>query len=213
MSITAAINAEPLRIYVVEPQPLLAKAICGVLGQDSTIEIAGSSDDLDPVAIAGCGANLTIIDCDADLSGMARAIARCRTAVPDMRVCVLSAHLSSDLMMRALANGADAYVVKDVRPAELIASMKTIEMHGFYADPRLSNSMLRKRARRDIMQLSRRETEIVQLVAQGLTNKEIGFRLKLSDKTVKNHLSNVFEKLNVTGRAHVVIYAIRNGIV
>jgi DNA-binding NarL/FixJ family response regulator len=85
----------------------------------------------------------------------------------------------------------------------------------FYADSRIAGTMLRRRAgvSRDLNELSRRESEIIRLIAEGLSNKEIGVRLSLSEKTVKNHISHIFAKLNINARSRAAVYAIRNGLV
>jgi DNA-binding NarL/FixJ family response regulator len=98
----------------------------------------------------------------------------------------------------------------------MLASIKAVAGGSFYADPRLSGAVLRQRAQRrdrDISELSPREIEVVRLIAQGLSNKEISQRLLLSDKTVKNHISSIFSKLHMTARTQVAIHAIRTGFV
>jgi two-component system response regulator DegU len=133
--------------------------------------------------------------------------------LPSVRVCVLTTNLSADTMMAALSVGANGYVVKDVTPNALIDSIKAVGAEGFYADPRLSAMLLKRNVERAPHDLSPRELDVVRLIAQGLSNKEIGSRLLLSDKTIKNHVANIFTKLNVNARTQVAIYALRNKIV
>jgi DNA-binding NarL/FixJ family response regulator len=118
-------------------------------------------------------------------------------------------------MQRAFSAGADGYIVKDILPEELIAAVKTMSAGSLYVDPRLVGFILRRHAgvgRREPNELSRREGDVVRLIAAGLSNREISQRLGLSDKTVKNHISHIFSKLDVTARTQVVVYAIRNGL-
>jgi DNA-binding NarL/FixJ family response regulator len=136
-------------------------------------------------------------------------------ASPDAKIGVLSGHLSSEVMQRAFSAGADGYIVTDITPVELIAAVTAIASGTLYVDPRLVGIILRRQVgigRRDRNQLSPRETDIVRLVASGLTNREISQRLGVSDKTVKNHISHIFAKLNVTTRTQVVVHAIRSGL-
>ena len=83
------------------------------------------------------------------------------------------------------------------------------------ADPRIAGAMLRRRSNRSRQSsdLSSREYEIVRLIADGLSNREIGRRLTLSEKTVKNHVSHILAKLKVSARSGVAVYAVRNGLV
>lgn len=215
---TAGVTIENLkslrtfRVYVIEPQVLLAKAICSIFIEDDDIEMVGDSREFDREAFIVADPDLALIDCDTDLTCLSELIEQCKEAVPKAKICVLSAQLSPEVMLRALSAGADGYVVKDITPSELLSSLKRIQTDGFYADARLSRFLLKHRANRDVVQLSARELDVTRLIAQGLSNREISEKLLLSDKTVKNHISNIFSKLHVTARTQVAIYAIRNGI-
>jgi DNA-binding NarL/FixJ family response regulator len=85
-----------------------------------------------------------------------------------------------------------------------------------YVDPRVAGGLLRRRSlsngRPDVDELSVRETEVIRLIAEGLSNKEISGRLSLSEKTVKNHISRIFSKLHIYTRAQAAVHAIRTGL-
>lgn len=205
-------SLRPFRVYVIVPQVLLSKAICSIFSEDDDLDIVGDNPRFDGDAFVAADPDIALIDCDADLTCLPEMIEQCKTAVPNLRVCVLSTQLNAEVMLRAISAGADGYVVKDSTPSDLLASLKRVLVEGFYADPRLSRVLLRHRSAQDIVQLSARERDVTRLIAQGLSNKEISQRLYVSDKTVKNHISNIFSKLQVTARTQVAIYAIRNGI-
>jgi DNA-binding NarL/FixJ family response regulator len=118
-------------------------------------------------------------------------------------------------MQRALAAKADAYVAKDTSPAAFIELVHLVANGDSYADPRIAGSMLRRRAARppEPSELSSREHEIARLIADGLSNRDIGKRLTLSEKTVKNHVSHILAKLKVNARSGVAVYAVRHGLV
>ena len=118
-------------------------------------------------------------------------------------------------MQRALAAKADAYIAKDTSPATLIEIVTSVASGEFYADPRIAGAILRRRSGRVQAPgaLSSREHEIVRLIAEGMSNRQIGKQLTLSEKTVKNHVSHILAKLHVTARSGVAVYAIRNGLV
>jgi DNA-binding NarL/FixJ family response regulator len=126
-------------------------------------------------------------------------------------------HLSSEMMQRCLNNGAEAYIVKDISPGELLRAIKTVADGQSYVDPRVAGGLLRRRSlnagKPDIMELSAREAEVLKLIAEGLANKQISARLHLSEKTVKNHVSRIFSKLNISARTQAAVHAIRAGIV
>ena len=99
---------------------------------------------------------------------------------------------------------------------DLSRALLAINAGDFYVDPRLAGSMLRRMSERrykgDPTELSERETDVIQLIAIGLSNKQISEKLFLSEKTVKNHISRIFSKLNVTARTQAAIYAIKSGL-
>jgi DNA-binding NarL/FixJ family response regulator len=208
-------EARAIRVFVVQQQVLMAKALCNVLEQDAGIQIAGDASSVNPSQISKAHPDLILLDSDASFEALSNAIGTCRMACPNGRIGVLSEHLSSEVMQRAFSAGADGYVVTDITPQELVTAVKAMGSGSLYVDPRLVGLILRKHVgigHRDRNELSPRETDIVRLVATGLTNREISGRLGLSDKTVKNHISHIFAKLNVTTRTQVVIHAIRSGL-
>jgi DNA-binding NarL/FixJ family response regulator len=204
------------RVYLIEPQGFVAKGLCRLLSGEHSLEVVGDSPDLELDHVVEAAPDLILLDGDYDQNTMTVAL---KTLKSDRRVvakvCVLSMYLHADRAMRAISAGADGYVVKDVAPHELFASLAALMRDGMYVDPRLSGLLLRRRLDRtwtDIERLSPREIDIVRLIAQGLSNKEISRALTLSDKTVKNHISNIFSKLNCTARTQVAIHAIRHGL-
>ncbi len=201
------------RVYVIEAETLLAKALCSIFSQDADIDLVGDGRAFDATALLEARPELILLDCDSGVSGARETIAQCRSVVPNARIAVLSSQTRPEAMHRALSSGADGYIVKDITPTELIESMKRIHNDGFYADPRLASVLLKRNSvHRNAIELSMRELDVARLIAQGLSNREISERLILSDKTVKNHVSNIFSKLNVTARTQVAIYVLRNGL-
>lgn len=211
MSATA-MSIKPLRVYIIEPQPLLGKALFRMVSDDDELVVAGESMTFNAAVLAQAHPDIILADWDEDFNAIADLVQGCRRVVPQVRICVLTAHLSAPQMMRAISAGVDGYVAKDVSPAELLACVKQVAVDGFYADPRLTKLLLRSRAKHEAVQLSKRELDVVRLVAEGLSNKEIAARLMLSDKTVKNHIANIFAKLDLTARTQIAVYAIRNGL-
>jgi DNA-binding NarL/FixJ family response regulator len=203
------------RVYVIQQQVLVAKALCNILQQDPHITVVGDGATVAESDLARSAPNLILLDSETSFDALSNTIGTCRLACPRARIGVLSEHLSADVMQRAFSAGADGYIVKDIMPEELVSAVKTMCAGSLYVDPRLVGLILRRHAgigRREPNELSRREADIVRLIAAGLSNREISRRLGLSDKTVKNHISHVFAKLNVTARTQVVVYAIRNGL-
>jgi two-component system NarL family response regulator len=206
-----------LRVVIIESQVLFAKALAAIFAEDAEFEVVADHRTSDSAALIAADPKVIVIDLDGQPTDVAASLAICVQAVPDARICVLSIHLSSEMMQRCLANGAEAYIVKDVSPPELLRAVKTVAGGQSYVDPRVAGGLLRRRSlnsgKPDIMELSARESEVLKLIAEGLANKQISARLHLSEKTVKNHVSRIFSKLNISARTQAAVHAIRAGIV
>lgn len=196
---------------------LFAKALSGIFAEDGAFEIVGDYRAADATLLAGLRPELVVVDLDGQPSDVSLSIGVCSQALPAARICVLSMHLAPEMMQRCLSSGAEAYIVKDISPAELVRAVKTVAGGQSYVDPRVAGGLLRRRSQQngkpDIMELSAREAEVLKLIAEGLANKQISARLHLSEKTVKNHVSRIFSKLNISARTQAAVHAIRAGIV
>ena len=210
-------TSSTLRVAVVESQVLFAKALCGIFADDPAFDVVGDFRAPVVATLTSARPDLVVIDLDGQPADVAQTLGACAEAVPNARVCVLSMHLSPEMMQRCLSNGAEAYIVKDISPAELVRAVKTVAEGQSYVDPRVAGGLLRRRSmnggKPDIMELSTREAEVLKLIAEGLANKQISARLHLSEKTVKNHVSRIFSKLNISARTQAAVHAIRAGIV
>jgi len=211
-----AANGQPaLKIFLIEPQRLIVEALRHVYASDATLHVVGDAPALDRERIAQLRPDVIVLDIDELVGTMEEVINACEIASPRTRICVISTQTRTRIMQRALAAKAAAYVVKDTSPDLMIEIIHTVARGDFYADPRLAGAMLRRRTTRatEGNELSARECEIVRLIADGLSNREIGNRLALSEKTVKNHVSHVLAKLKVSARSGIAVYAVRNGMV
>jgi DNA-binding NarL/FixJ family response regulator len=206
-----------LRVAVIESQVLFAKALCGIFAADADFKVVGDYRTPAAFQLKPVTPDLIILDLDGQPVDIAQMIATCKEVAPTARICILSMNLSAVIMQRCLASGAEAYIVKDISPAELLRAVKTVSEGQSYVDPRVAGGLLKRRSmnggKPDIMELSARESEVLKLIAEGLANKQISARLQLSEKTVKNHVSRIFSKLNISARTQAAVHAIRAGIV
>jgi two-component system NarL family response regulator/two-component system response regulator DevR len=213
---TAPTLAKPVRVLVVEGQALFGKALCQVLASDSDIEVVGDADCVANAPLRRLRPDLIVLDLDGHDQEFSEAMRTCRELAPQAKVCVLSTHVQPEVMQRCLSAGADGYVVKDILPAELMRAVKSVAAGHPYVDPRVAGGVLKRRSngfgRTSQNELSIRETEIIRLIARGMSNKEISGKLHLSEKTVKNHISRIFAKLNITARTQAAVHAIKTGL-
>lgn len=147
------------------------------------------------------------------------ATARLRKAQPDVRVLILSMHQSEEYVRQALRNGAVAYLLKDAAPLELELALVAVMRGETYLSPAVSKGVLQdyvQRLRSDdqpAAQLSPRQREVLQLIAEGQSTKDIARRLDLSVKTVETHRSQLMKQLDIHEVTGLVRYAMRLGLV
>lgn len=206
------------RVIIVERHALFGKALNQVLTSSGDFEVICDVDSITAAPLRTTRPDLIVLDFDGHNVEIGQTMRVCRDGAPQARVCILSAHIVPEVMQRCLAAGADAFIVKDVSPGELVQALMMVSNGVPYVDPRIAGGLLRRRppgVGRTINHnaLSTRETEIIRLIAGGMSNKEIGVTLGLSEKTVKNNISRIFSKLNINARTQAAVHAIKTGLV
>jgi two-component system, NarL family, response regulator DegU len=205
-----------VRLVIFETQSLFADALCHVLKGEPDVRVVSvlrSVDDLPPAAVDEV--NLVMIDVDDYSDNVEQAFLKASLRFPQAKLSALSSFANADLMERCLAARAEGFIVKDSSLHELCTAFRSIVAGRPYVDPRVAGAIFSRRAinaEPSFDELSGRETQIVRLIAHGLSNRDIGTRLLLSEKTIKNHVSRIFDKLQITARTQAAVYAIRTGI-
>lgn len=211
------IATDSVKVYLVEGQALFGKALCQLFALDPALRVVGDSETATVAAISKVRPDVIVLDLDGHSLELEQAMACCREAAPQAQVCILSMKSQPEVMQRCLAAGAQGYIIKDITPSELISAVKMVAAGHTYVDPRVAGGLLRRRSmsngRADLNELSVREIDVIRLIAEGLSNKEISDRLTLSEKTVKNHISRIFSKLNICARTQAAVHAIKTGLV
>lgn len=135
----------------------------------------------------------------------------------EQKVLILTIHSEIEYLMKAKEIGVNGYVLKDAESAILKRAIATIYSGGEYIDftmvPIMNEKIAQDKEQDEEQKLTRREIEVLKLLAEGLFNKEIAYKLEISEKTVKNHVSNIFKKIGVFDRTQAAVYAIKNNIV
>ena len=128
-------------------------------------------------------------------------------ASPSVRIVILTSFSDRDRILAALDAGAIGYLLKDADPDEVIRGVRAAARGESPLTPKAAHEVLQARARRPAVGLSGREREVLALVADGLPNKQIARRLDISEKTVKAHLTRIFQELGVTDRTQAALWA------
>ena len=134
---------------------------------------------------------------------------------PDVAVVMLTMHADADVVARAIRAGAVGYLVKDCTTEELVRTIRQAASGETALSPDLAAGMLQEMAKAAAVEsvLSKREEEVLQLIAEGASTNEVAAQLYISVKTVKNHLASIYEKLDARDRTQAVLQAVRMGIV
>jgi DNA-binding NarL/FixJ family response regulator len=141
-----------------------------------------------------------------------------KTSKSEVKILMLTVHNEIDYLVKAVDIGAEGYVLKDAGFAELKKAIRIIMDGDTYIQSNLLPSLNSRLVKRDIdkeklNQLTKRELEILIQIAGGLFNKEIGSSLNISERTVKNHISSIFKKIEVSDRTQAAVFAIKNNVV
>jgi DNA-binding NarL/FixJ family response regulator len=209
-------------MFVIDDHPVLREGIRMLVEASGQIRVVGSSATASG-AIAALGElRPEVILLDLDLGGEEGLdwLPRILDAAPDGRVLILTALRDRARDEEALRAGARGLVLKDAAPEVLLQAIRSVAEGALWFDPRLlakppgARAAPRPQGRTtpDPLELTPRERELVSLVAEGLRNEEVGRRLGITEKTVRNHLTAVFQKLGVSGRLELVVYAYAHGL-
>ena len=199
-----------IRAVIIEAQELIGAGLAALLAEDGRLAVVGFFPTF-ALATSRCvNGDLIILDVDSNPNDVAAVVKSCREVFPQSYVCLLCSNVSLDQAQRYIATGPEGYIIKDISAAEFRRAVRTVAAGQLYIDARLAGKLIgRGRARReDRAALSRRELEVLRLIARGLPNREIAATLGLSEKTVKNHISRIFTKLDVDSRTQATVRAL-----
>ena len=215
-----------IKVVVVDDHPFFRQGVRDVLNAEPDIEVIGESGDgyiaLD--MIKELKPDVVLLDVNLPkLNGLqiTQALKRARS---DVNVIILTAYDDEEQIYRAIRLGASAYFAKDVDPTHLLDTVRAVAV-GYYVignrrmTPSQAEHWLLELYRRygitpedtTFSPLTNREMEILELIIEGLSNKEIALRLSISQQTVKNHVTSILAKLNLSDRTQAAIYALRHG--
>lgn len=202
----------PLRVLVCDDHPVVRAGIAGLLGTEPGLEVVGQAGDGEEAVrlAAALAPDVVLMDLRMPRLEGAEATARIVTGQPDVAVVVLTTYETDTDILRAVEAGARGYLLKDT-PAEQIAAAVRAAARGETVLAPAVAARLVSRVRAPAS-LTAREIEVLEGVAAGLSNAEIGRRLFIGEATVKTHLLRLFQKLGVDDRTRAVTVAMERGI-
>jgi DNA-binding NarL/FixJ family response regulator len=185
------------------------------------MHVVGEADNGDAAWRAACELAADVVVMDVSMPGMggAEATERLRGERPRVKVLALTVYEDKSYLRQMLDAGAAGYVLKRAVTDELVRAIRTVAAGGSYVDPTLAGSLVSSffnqetaEGRAPSGELSERESQVLRLIAWGYSNKEIGWKLDISAKTVDTYKLRLMEKLNLRSRTDIVRYAVRRGL-
>ena len=209
-----------IRVLIADDHAMAREGLKQILELDGTIQIVGEAGDgYECLYLIGkLNPDIVLLDINMpNLDGI-QALRIMRDDKISNKVIMLTIHKDIEYLIKALDIGCDGYVLKDSNSATLKKAIMSVYDNDGYVEPSLTpllNSSLAKRDMQpgELHNITKRELEILKLIASGMLNKEIASQLNISERTVKNHVSNIFRKISVSDRTQAAVFAIKNKIV
>ena len=211
--------SEPIRILIADDHPLFRDGVARSLTAEPDMLVvaeAGTGEEACDLA-ADLLPDVLLMDITMPGEGGIAAARKIAAAWPVIRIMMLTVSEEQDSLMAALKAGARGYVLKGVTARELANALRVVAAGDVYISPTLAGGILfemtTKQQYDPFNDLTERERDILKLVAEGLTNREIGDRLHLAEKTIKHYMSNVLQKLQVRSRVEAALLAHKQGTI
>ena len=208
----------PPTLLLVDDHRMLRESLRRSLEASGLTVVAEAADGEEAVRLAVSLAPAVVL-MDVSMPGMdgVEAARLIRAGAPRTRVVMLTMHADDEVLARALRAGADGYLVKDCSIEEVVATVTAVAAGETTVSAGLAASMLDEVRRLAVPAttelVTRREEEVLQLIADGYATSEVAERLYISQKTVKNHLASIYQKLDARDRTQAVLRAVRMGII
>jgi len=205
-----------IRVFLLDDHEVVRRGVASMLNVEPDITVVGEADSAASAMarVPAIRPDVAVLDVrlpDGDGVSVCREL---RSKLPDLACLMLTSFADEEALFNAVMAGASGYVLKQIKGTDLVAAIRTVASGQSLLDPRSTQRML-DRLRRDadradpLQGLTDHERRILELIGEGLTNRQIGERLYLAEKTVKNHVSTVFAKLGMQRRTQAAALAAR----
>jgi two-component system, NarL family, response regulator NreC len=213
-----------IRLLVVDDHPVVRAGLVTLLGAQGDMEVVGEAEDGATGVQRALQLRPDVVVMDITMAGMdgVSATREIRRVVPKSRVLVLTMHESVEYLRQMLEVGATGYVLKKAANTELAVAIRAVHRGEIFVYPSFTRALLGDMAQDgslstelqhdSVEALSQRETQVLRLIAQGYTSRQIADQLFLSARTIETYRGRIMEKLNVKSRVALVRYALRHGL-
>ena len=218
-------DSDVIRVLLVDDQPLFRTAIASLISGQDDLEVVGQAEN-GVIAIEKAHElrpDLVVMDVEMPVMGGVEATRLLHQQLPDVKVVMLTVSESDEHLFEAIRNGAQGYLLKDLRPEQLFDMLRSVMRGETPISPAVAGLLVSEIRNGTLTTvdaptatpappITARELEILQLVADGMSNRQIGHRLSITEGTVKNHVHNALEKLGLDNRIQAASYIVRQGL-
>jgi len=211
---------EPIKILIADDHPYVREGLLSMLKRERDFVVVGEAENGTEAVSKAKELSPDVVLMDLRMPEMdgVEAMNQIREAKPDTKFVILTTYSDDDYIFRGIAAGARAYLLKDAPREDLFKAIRAVHLGESLIQPVVASKVLDRltelsRRAPSGDELSERELEVLQLMAKGAANKEIGAALHISQSTVKTHISNIFQKLGVNDRTGAVTEALKRGII
>jgi DNA-binding NarL/FixJ family response regulator len=205
--------AGPIRVFLLDDHEVVRRGVADLLEAERDIQVVGEASTAEQALarVPALRPRVAVLDVrlpDGDGVTVCREL---RSRFPELACLMLTSFADDEALFDAIMAGASGYVLKQIRGADLVGAVRTVAAGGSLLDPRTTarvmNRLRDQATRKDPFQgLSEQERRILELIGEGLTNRQIGERMHLAEKTVKNYVSNLLAKLGMERRTQAAVY-------
>lgn len=211
-----------IRILIADDHSMVRQGLKQILEleEDLTVVAQASNGSEAVKNVREYKPDIVLMDINMPTTNGLQAIKEIKEEKLSSKIIVLTIHEDREYLFKTVQMGAEGYVLKDAEPSVLIDAIRSVHQGQSYIQANMTKELVKEfnrvtlhdRDRNDENSLTAREIEVLELIAEGMINKEIARQLYISEKTVKNHVSNIFKKLNVSDRTQAAIYAFKHNI-
>ncbi|MDP2287227.1 MAG: response regulator transcription factor [Actinomycetota bacterium] len=207
-------KAQVIRVFLLDDHEIVRRGVRDLLEAEVDIEVVGEASTAEQALrrVPALSADVAVLDVRLPDGNGVTVCRELRSQMPELKCLMLTSFADDEAMLDAILAGASGYVLKQIRGTDLVQAVRTVAAGGSLLDERTTTSVVERVQHKTesadpLMRLTEREKEILALIGEGLTNRQIGERLFLAEKTVKNYVSGLLSKLGMQRRTQVAVLA------
>ena len=207
-------SRQAIRVFLLDDHEIVRRGVRDLLEAESDIEVVGEASSAEQALrrVPALNPDVAVLDVRLPDGNGVTVCRDLRSQIPGLKCLMLTSFADDEAMLNAILAGASGYVLKQIRGTDLVEAVRTVAAGGSLLDARTTSNVLERAQHKStssdpLTRLTEREKEILALIGEGLTNRQIGERLFLAEKTVKNYVSGLLAKLGMERRTQVAVLA------